>query len=449
MRLGRLSLKLRLLFIVVGILGLGLAGAAAIILHNARAATIEEIEANLDFSQELVRFLVADVDRPLAPDALAALSAAFEDLRHVQVEIESDTGEWLRLTSGAHAEPAPVWFQHLIVPPSQVFDTIRITRGGSLGRIRITALTDDEVAEVWRDVYDLFWLAAWLMVSVSALTWLGLWFGLKPLRDLHAGFARLAAGDFSRPVGVPAVPELADTQSKFNHVVDALRESTRQRRLLTQKLVTMQEEERRAIARELHDEMAPYLFGIRTDMQALSWSLARDDRDGVEARIDSVQAHVDLIQQRVRRMLGRLRPAVLDDFGLRESLMYLVEDWRERCPQMAWRARLRSVDDDLDDAVQVTVYRAVQECLTNAARHSGATAVTVAVSSTVRDDVLWLEIEVADDGVGMTEGASLGLGLTGLHERVAALGGDFDLARGGSGGLAVRLAIPACGSVGV
>ena len=102
MRLGRLSLKLRLLFIVVGILGLGLAGAAAIILHNARAATIEEIEANLDFSQELVRFLVADVDRPLAPDALAALSAAFEDLRHVQVEIESDTGEWLRLTSGAY-----------------------------------------------------------------------------------------------------------------------------------------------------------------------------------------------------------------------------------------------------------------------------------------------------------------------------------------------------------
>ena len=98
---------------------------------RARAATIEEIEANLDFSQELVRFLVADVDRPLAPDALAALSAAFEDLRHVQVEIESDTGEWLRLTSGAHAEPAPVWFQHLIVPPSQVFDTIRITRGGA------------------------------------------------------------------------------------------------------------------------------------------------------------------------------------------------------------------------------------------------------------------------------------------------------------------------------
>ena len=135
---------------------------------------------------------------------------------------------------------------------------------------------------------------------------------------------------------------------------------------------------------------------------------------------------------------------MIDDFGLRESLTYLVEDWRARCPQVVWQARLRSVDDDLDDAVQVTVYRAVQECLTNAARHSGATRVIVAVSPTKRDGVAWLEIEVADDGAGMAEGCSPGLGLTGLQERVAALGGTFDLARSEDGGLAVRLAIPAC-----
>lgn len=439
----RLSLKIRLLLIVAGVLLLGLVGAAAIILHNAREATLEEIEANLDFSQQLVRFLVADLGRPLEPNTLAMLSDAFEDLRHVQVEVENDAGQWMRLTLGAQVEPAPAWFQNLIVPPAHDFATIRMAEGSPLGRIRISARTGDEVAEVWRDVYDLFWLAIWLMVAVCVFVWLGLWFGLKPLRDLHAGFARLAAGDFSHPVRVPAVPELAATRNKFNHVVEALRESTRQRRLLTQKLVTMQEEERRAIARELHDEMAPYLFGIRTDMQALSWSLARDDRQGVESRIDAVQEHVGVIQQRVRRMLGRLRPAVLDDFGLRESLVYLVEDWQDRYPRITWQARLDTLGDDLDDAVQVTAYRAIQECLTNAARHSQATRVWVEVRRVLRDTAPWLEIEVRDDGIGMAADTPAGLGLTGLQERVAALGGSFALGRAQRSGLDVRLAIPA------
>ena len=438
----RVSLKIRLLLIVAGVLLLGLVGAATIILHNAREATLDEIEANLDFSQRMVRFLVADLDRPLEPNTLDMLSEAFGDLRHVQVEVENDAGEWMRLTSAGPATPTPEWFQNLIVPPGQDFATIRVAESSPLGRIRITAATSDEVAEVWRDVYDLFWLAVWLMGAVCMLTWLGLWFGLKPLRDLHAGFARLAAGDFSRPVVVPAVPELADTQSKFNHVLDVLRESTRQRRLLTQKLVTMQEEERRAIARELHDEMAPYLFGIRTDMQALSWSFARNNHSEVQARIDAVQEHVGVIQQRVRRMLGRLRPAVLDDFGLRDSLIYLIEDWQERYRAIRWQADIDGLDDDLDDAVQVTIYRAIQECLTNAARHARASRVCVEVKRVVRGEATSLTIKVSDNGAGMALGTNLGIGLTGLQERVAALGGTLRFSNAPGAGLQVRLDIP-------
>lgn len=439
----RLSLKTRLLLIVAGVLLSGLAGAAVIILHNAREATLEEIEANLDFSQQLVRFLMADLDRPLAPQTLAMLSEAFEDLRHVQVEVENDAGDWIRLTSRPPVEPAPAWFQHLIVPHKQDFDTIRMAESGPLARIRISARTGDEVAEVWRDVYDLFWLAVWLMATVCVLTWLGLWLGLKPLRDLHAGFARLAAGDFGRPVRVPAVPELADTQNKFNRVLETLRESTRQRRLLTQKLVTMQEEERRAIAREMHDEMAPYLFGIRTDLQALSWALERDDADGAAARIDAVQDNVGRLQQRVRRLLARLRPAVLDDFGLCESLGFLVEDWQQRCPDMTWSIETRGLADDLDDAVQVTLYRAVQECLTNAARHAEATQVRVTLVQRGAAQEAWIEVEVADDGRGIAADRGPGLGLTGVEERVTALGGRFEVDSSPGGGTVLRFAVPA------
>ncbi|MES1924415.1 histidine kinase [Salinisphaera sp. T31B1] len=441
-RTRRISLKGRLVAIVAGILGLGLVGGAAIILHNAREATLDEIQANLDFSQRLVGFFVADLSRPLRPDALVLLSRAFEDLRHVQVEIEDDDGRWRSLTPASPVDPAPAWFERLIVPPEHGFATIRFAGDSELGRIRISARTEDEIAEVWRDVYDLFWLAFWLLVAVCVLTYLGLWLGLKPLRDLHAGFARLAAGDFGAPVCGPAVAELADTQAKFNHVVGVLREATRERRLLTQKLVSMQEEERRAIARELHDEMAPYLFGIRTEIQAMSWALGRDEQAAALQRIDAVQEHVSLLQLRVKRLLSRLRPAVLDDFGLRESLVYLVEDWQRRMPATEWRLDVDVCDDDLSDAVRVTAYRAVQECLTNAARHSSARSVAVALRLVASGDERTLTIEVVDDGQGMSGQACLGLGLTGLRERIAALGGRFHLERQAGPGLAVRLAVP-------
>lgn len=442
-RTRRFSLKCRLLAIVAGILGLGLVGGAAIILHNAREATLEEIQANLDFSQRLVGFLMVDLHSPMTPDALTLLSRAFEDLRHVQVEVEDSQGRWQSLTLASPVDPAPDWFERLIVPPEHAFPTIRFAGDSELGRIRISARTEDEVAEVWRDIYDLFWLAFWLLVAVCVLTYLGLWLGLKPLRDLHAGFARLAAGDFSDPVLGPAVPELADTQDKFHHVVGVLRDTTRERRLLTQKLVSMQEEERRAIARELHDEMAPYLFGIRTDIQAMSWALTREDKTAAQERIDAVQENVGLLQLRVKRLLSRLRPAVLDDFGLRESLIYLVEDWQTRMPEIDWRIELDTFDDELNDAVRVTVYRAVQECLTNAARHSGARSVSVAlrhVGSADGDSAL--AIAVVDDGHGMLDEDTPGLGLTGLQERIAALGGRFRLERNAGRGVALHLRVP-------
>ena len=445
-RTRRISLKGRLLAIVAGILGLGLVGGAAIILHNARQATLEEIQANLDFSQRLVGFLMADLSSPRTPDALAVLSRAFEDLRHVQVEIENGAGQWRSLTPASSTDPAPDWFERLIVPPTHEFATIRFASGGELGRIRITARTEDEIAEVWRDVFDLFWLAVWIVVSVCVLTYLGLWLGLKPLRDLHAGFERLEAGDFSAPVCGPAVAELADTQVKFNHVVAVLRDATQQRRLLTQKLVGMQEEERRAIARELHDEMAPYLFGIRTDVQAMSWALGRDDKDSALQRVAAIQENVGLLQQRIKRLLNRLRPAVLDDFGLRESLVYLVEDWQTRLPDIDWQLDMDGLDDDLDDAVRVTAYRAVQECLTNIARHAQAQRVQVSLHRTGEGDERGLAIKVVDDGRGMREDTPLGLGLTGLQERVAALGGRFRLSRNSGRGVALSLFVPLAAS---
>ena len=441
-RTRRISLKGRLLAIVAGILGLGLMGGAAIILHNARQATVEEIHTNLEFSQRLVGFLMTDLSSPRTPDALAVLSRAFEELRHVQVEIESASGEWQSLTPATSTDPAPDWFERLIVPPTHEFATIRFASGSDLGRIRITARTEDEIAEVWRDVFDLFWLAVWILASVCVLTYLGLWFGLKPLRDLHAGFARLEAGDFSAPVCGPAVAELADTQVKFNHVVGVLRHATQERRLLTQKLVGMQEEERRAIARELHDEMAPYLFGIRTDVQAMSWALGRDDTRAALQRVNAIQEHVGLLQQRIKRLLNRLRPAVLDDFGLRESLVYLVEDWQTRLPDIDWQLDMGPFDDDLDDAVRVTVYRAVQECLTNVARHAQARHVRVRLHVVGQGDERGLAIEVVDDGRGMGEDTPLGLGLTGLQERVAALGGRFRLLRNAGRGVTLSLFVP-------
>lgn len=215
-------------------------------------------------------------------------------------------------------------------------------------------------------------------------------------------------------------------------------------RELAQAHLHAQEGERHALARELHDELGQYLNAIKLD--AVGLRSAGADAASVQATSRQIIASVDHVHAVVGAMIGRLRPAALDDLGLAAALEACVEAWRRRLPQVRFELTLQGALDDLGETLSVAIYRIAQEGLTNAVRHSGADLVRLQVLreqvGPAKPDVINLRVQ--DDGQGASEAAmARGFGLRGICERAELLGGHCRLATRPGSGFAIDVSLPA------
>ncbi|MDQ3282301.1 MAG: PAS domain S-box protein [Acidobacteriota bacterium] len=219
---------------------------------------------------------------------------------------------------------------------------------------------------------------------------------------------------------------------------EALRVSHEELRRLSVRLNHLQEEERRRIAHELHDELGQRLTALRMEAALLPRKIG--DQDAARAAIDSMITLIDETIVEVRRVATELRPAILDDVGFRAALEIELATLRKRFGIDATIA-FDPPDVKISRDLKTALYRIVQESLTNVARHSGATLVRVSVE--LRDDAVLLEI--ADNGRGITDEqlAASSLGLVGMRERAYAHGGTVDVHRGANGGTVVSVRMPA------
>ena len=139
-------------------------------------------------------------------------------------------------------------------------------------------------------------------------------------------------------------------------------------------------------------------------------------------------------------MLRRLRPVLLDEFGLVRALENLIDGWNERHPDVFCRLAVDGRLDDLGDSIDISIYRVVQECLTNVAKHAAASEVKIELVRTTEGRV---RLRVRDDGVGFEPGAApRGLGLLGMRERVEALQGSFSIEASPGHGVALDIELP-------
>ena len=202
---------------------------------------------------------------------------------------------------------------------------------------------------------------------------------------------------------------------------------------LTARLHTVREEERALLSREIHDEIGQALTGLKLE---LSW-LRKELPDG-EERVDGMTQLIDKTLNDARRMSARLRPSVLDDLGLAAAIESCARDIAERAG-LECDLELEETTS-LDDDRNIAVFRIAQEALTNVARHAQASRVRVRLES--RDGAIALQ--VIDDGCGIDAGAGRGsLGLVGMRERAAALGGRLEIGVADGGGTRVHLRVPA------
>jgi two-component system, NarL family, sensor histidine kinase UhpB len=242
--------------------------------------------------------------------------------------------------------------------------------------------------------------------------------------------------------------ELGCENRAREHAEVALQRKGAHLRLLARRLMDAQEQERRGLAQELHDDMGQTLTALRTHAQLIR----QQHTSEAEACVRSAQTILDLaghLYDSTHRIMRRLRPRALDELGLAGALNSSIE--AAGLEEMGIDVHTELYDDleDLDDAVEITVYRLLQEALTNVARHSGARNVWIRLSrgsgpraTAVGGDILSLSVE--DDGRGMPEPTldKDRLGLLGAQERVEALGGQFSVEARAGGGVRLRAEIP-------
>jgi signal transduction histidine kinase len=220
---------------------------------------------------------------------------------------------------------------------------------------------------------------------------------------------------------------------------DALKRQQRELRELSARVLEAREEEKTLIARELHDELGQLLTALKMD---LAWLRERLTDKELAGKADDMAAMLDETVGATRRISADLRPLMLDDLGLADAANWLVDDFAKRS---GIRCELKMSGEGLPEGlaqpIATTVYRALQESLTNIARHSGAKNAWVMFG--VHDGHVHFEVEDDGRGISLEDVAKpRSLGLKGMRERVDYLGGAFEVARAPRGGTRVRVQVP-------
>jgi two-component system sensor histidine kinase UhpB len=268
---------------------------------------------------------------------------------------------------------------------------------------------------------------------------------LAPLEALSQAMGRIEAGAYDTRVEPSGAPELAAICTRLNHLAMTLGEAVEERRGLAERAVSLQDLERKEIARELHDEFGPYLFALRAHVGAIIRFADARKEDAAQLRKhgSAVLEQVNELQQFTRRILEKLRPVGLAELGLREALGALLRLWRESHPEVVIETTIAQSLEEAGETADLTIYRVVQEALTNVFRHAGATEVNISIAPAARpagsrDYAL---VRVCDNGRGLLPDHKFGLGLTGMRERLLALGGSLTVASG-DGGVTLEAMVP-------
>jgi signal transduction histidine kinase len=218
-----------------------------------------------------------------------------------------------------------------------------------------------------------------------------------------------------------------------------LRESHEQLRALSAHLQTVREEERTRIAREVHDELGQALTGLKLDLSRLGNQLPRAPKAPVE-KVKSLVARIDCTIQTVRRIATELRPGILDDLGLVAAIEWQANDFQSRTG-ITCEVTAMDCEPELNRDLNTTFFRIFQETLTNVIRHAEATRVEVQLKQEADHVVL----EVSDNGRGISEAEiadTRSIGLRGMRERAALLGGDVTIRGLPNEGTSVTVRIP-------
>ena len=437
------SLRTRINLLLALVLALGLAANIARLVLEAGPRVQAEDQSVVRLAREFIATIVTGLNE--APDAEARLNRIVDDLnrlRHVSItrqgEAAGPSGNAADAGDSQSARAPPAWFVAL-VHPEKTSVSVPISIRGKPGSLLITSHPNDEVAEIWDGIVTQLLIGTVIAIVLFLITSRVVSRALAPIRTLSEAMTKLESGVYQTRVKPDGPPELVAICDKLNHLAATLGGAVDDKRRLAERVVSLQDVERKEIARELHDEFGPYLFALRAHASALTRiaDAKAPTAEIVRKHGNAILEQVNALQQSNRRVLEKLRPAGLTELGLHEALGALLRLWGESHPDVAIETAISPSLGDTGETADLTIYRTIQEALTNVFRHAGATSVNVSVEPielhsglTGRGGAL---VRVRDNGGGLRPDHKHGFGLTGMRERILALGGSLTIASGDHG----------------
>jgi two-component system, NarL family, sensor histidine kinase UhpB len=454
----KLSLRARLNTLLALVLMLGLAINISRLVLEAGPRVQAEDQSVTRLAREFIATLVMSLNETADPDArLNKIIQDLNRLRHVSITRREDDASEVKPPAaddrGDDREPSsvPAWFVAFAHPETTAVN-VPISIHGKPGSLVITSHPDDEMAEIWDGIVTQLQVGSAIAIALFLLTMVVVSRALAPLQSLSEAMTNIEAGAYDTWVKPAGSPELAAICAKLNHLAATLGDAVEEKRRLAETAVNLQDAERKEIARELHDEFGPYLFALRAHASSLvrAASAPEPGTEALRRHGDAILEQINALQQFNRRVLERLRPVGLAELGLGEAIGALLRLWGESHPGVVIETTISSSLGETSETAQLTIYRIIQEALTNVFRHAGATHVEITVTpapsrqvGSAPVDANAVAVSVRDNGAGLPIDHKQGLGMIGMRERVLALGGTMTVASTHQG-VAVEALVP-CG----
>lgn len=314
----------------------------------------------------------------------------------------------------------PQWFTKLVAPKVET-----VTRRVRYGVLIISSSAEGSIREAWSGFLQLMFMGIGFFVLLNLLVYGLLSHALRPVSHILHAINRIEQGDLTTRLERFSVPEFDKIGQSLNQMavsLDAERQ-LEQNRQLTQLIQQHIEDERRSLARELHDELGQYVTAIKTFAVAIV-NKTRESTPDIAANAQTIVAAANHIYDGMHNIIRQLRPAAMDNMGLVETLRDMVSGYQTQHPELNIQLHLSGQFQPMGENVNINIYRIVQEAVNNAIKHAHAQCINVHM---LVDDE-GLRLMICDDGVGMQldlVDQTKHFGLLGMRERVQALHGQF------------------------
>ena len=317
----------------------------------------------------------------------------------------------------------PEWFYNMLDPHEK-----SVTRLIRYGKLVIEPNPAGGIREAWGKLQILLWigLGFFILLNVAVYWMLGHW--LQPLKPMLKAINNMEHGDLSVRLPSFDLPEFDRIGHSLNRMAESLaaERELEENRQLTALIQSHIEDERRSLARELHDELGQYVTAIKTFAVTIA-NKTKGNSPDISSHAQTIVAAANHIYDGMHNIIRQLRPGSLDNLGLAETLKDSVNSVQNQHPNLKISLNLSGKLESLGESLNINIYRIVQESINNAIKHAEAKNIEISLNTTKTGA---LELTIKDDGKGMNideVDQSNHFGLLGMRERVQSFKGSFNV----------------------